>query len=274
MVAVRNAWGHQHTDFSERLQIAWFAIVEHIYAAEDRPEVSHLLRAATRAIHGQAHQERRFRGVRDAEGGIRAGFECFWWSCAGHTASPERSVTERIALQQIWPLLRPRYQKAFTALAVYEDYRLAADAVGKSYKAFVLEISRARRAFLALWHEGETPSRPWGNDRRRTSSTPRGSITYRTVVLRQRERARRAVANDGIAVRQRGSARTDLGLSDDELVRRYREGESIGELAACVGKPWNTIKYRLQAEGVHTPPYRPETVSRRQRAMVREPSSA
>jgi len=75
-------------------------------------------------------------------------------------------------------------------------------------------------------------------------------------VLRRRERARRAAANGGIAVRRRGSARKDLGIGDEELVRRYQNGESIAQLAACVGKPWNTIKYRLQAEGVYIPPLR------------------
>ncbi len=141
VIAVRNAWGHQRADYDERLEIAWFAVIEHIYSAEERPEVSHLLRAATRAIHSQAHQEHRFRGLTGTDGGIRAGFECFWWSAAGHGASPEGRVTERIAVQQIWPLLRPRYQRVFAALAVYEDYRLAAGAVGKSYKGFVHEIS-------------------------------------------------------------------------------------------------------------------------------------
>src|SRR6266542_6372333 len=74
IVAIRNAWGHQRFDSDERLEIAWFAIVEHIYAAEDHPEVNHLLRAATRALHGQDHQERRFRGIRDTSGGIRTRF--------------------------------------------------------------------------------------------------------------------------------------------------------------------------------------------------------
>ncbi|MBV9448441.1 MAG: hypothetical protein JO345_21360 [Streptosporangiaceae bacterium] len=50
-------------------------------------------------------------------------------------------------------------------------------------------MSRARREFLALWHEGETPSRPWVRDRRAGPGTDMHTVTY---FLRDRKlRARR-----------------------------------------------------------------------------------
>jgi len=47
-----------------------------------------------------------------------------------------------------------------------EDYRLAAETLGKIRGSYVTQLSVARRAFRELWHEGETPSRHWGTDRR------------------------------------------------------------------------------------------------------------
>jgi hypothetical protein len=49
----------------------------------------------------------------------------------------------------------------------------------------------ARIAFRQLWHEGETPSKPWGADRRPgTGDRWRPSVTYRLIV-RQRAKDRR-----------------------------------------------------------------------------------
>jgi DNA-directed RNA polymerase specialized sigma24 family protein len=198
MVAVRQAWGRPGAGIEDCAEVAWFAIVEHIYTATERPGPVELLRAATREMGNQAKRDHQFRGIHDY--GIRPGFTCYWLWASSHSPSPERRVTERIAVQQIWPLLLPRYQRAFTALAVYGDYQLAADALGKPYRAFVNDISRARRAFLALWHEGESPSRPWGHDRRADRTEhQRGSITNRTIERRRRERAKRAATDSGIA---------------------------------------------------------------------------
>jgi hypothetical protein len=197
MVAARQAFGRPLAGVDDGLEIAWFAIVEHIYTAGERPGAADLLRSAARAMGRQAARDRQFWGLHDYA--IRPGFACYWLWTASHSASPEGRVTERVAVQQIWPLLLPRYQRAFTALAVYGDYQLAADALGKPYRAFVTDISRARRAFLALWHEGESPSRPWGHDRRADrTENQRGSITNRTIARRQRERAKRAAASDGM----------------------------------------------------------------------------
>jgi hypothetical protein len=48
------------------------------------------------------------------------------------------------------------------ALAIHGTYDKAAASLGKTHRAFVSQLSRARKQFLQLWHEGEQPSRIWG----------------------------------------------------------------------------------------------------------------
>ncbi len=54
------------------------------------------------------------------------------------------------------------YRAGWTA---HGDYAKAAEAAGYSYATFTGLIGEARTAFLALWHEGETPSRLWAADK-------------------------------------------------------------------------------------------------------------
>jgi hypothetical protein len=76
-------------------------------------------------------------------------------------------------------------------MAEHDDYGQAAAALGKTRHSYATEIGRARRAFRELWHEGETPSRPWGADRRPSKAdSPKAPVTYRLIV-RRRAQARR-----------------------------------------------------------------------------------
>jgi hypothetical protein len=66
---------------------------------------------------------------------------------------------------RIWAALRPLHQLAFLALAAHADYAQAAQAAGYPYSTFTALISQARAEFLALWHEGQQPSRIWATDK-------------------------------------------------------------------------------------------------------------
>jgi hypothetical protein len=77
----------------------------------------------------------------------------------------DSTVVDRIAMWQIWATLRPLHKMAFLALAAHADYTKAAQVVGYPYSSFSYLISQARAEFLALWHQGEAPSRIWANDR-------------------------------------------------------------------------------------------------------------
>jgi hypothetical protein len=97
---------------------------------------------------------------RDRDAPFTTGFMRYWHD-TGH-ASPEERATERLALAQIWARLRPAQRDLLAAMAEHEDYAKAAAALGKTWHTFATQISHARTAFRELWHEGETPSRPWG----------------------------------------------------------------------------------------------------------------
>jgi len=76
--------------------------------------------------------------------------------------------------------------------------------VGKTRDQYNSQLSYARRVFLALWHEHETPSRPWGHDRRsRTHITPRDTAR----IMRQRRRT---------ADRRTACAGQSLSFAEDE----------------------------------------------------------
>lgn len=253
----RGAW-HQAADFHERLEVAWHAIIEHIYTAPDPPQARDVIRAGWQAIGDHVDRGHRFYGLdsRNRYAGTTAGFERYWWTASRPTPGPEERVTDRVALAQIWPQLRPVHREVLAALAAHDDYGLAAAALGKSRKTFTTQVSQARRAFLELWHQGETPSRPWGVDRRPTTDI-RHTVTYRTIVLRQRHRARIAALNGGQPprpARRTGPPRADLGISGAEMVRRYEQGQSIRQLAASLGSSYSVVQRRLQAEGARLRP--------------------
>src|SRR5207248_10593460 len=102
-------------------------------------------------------------------------FVAFWESFVAPTPSCERAAVERLALRQILPALTDGQREAMAALAAHGDWAAAATALGMTSVAFRSQVSRGRLRFLALWHEGEVPSRVWGCDRRagKTADTAR-----------------------------------------------------------------------------------------------------
>ncbi len=185
--ARRKRW-HGGTELPVRFEVAWSAIAEHLYAAEQPPGAGDLIQAGWKAIAEHADARRQFLGRAHDGPGPWRGFERYWRHVAAPADGPEDKLIERLALAQIWPCLRPVHREALAALAAHDDYQRAADALGISYATFKSRISTGRREFLALWHEGETPSRPWVRDRRAGPGTDMHTVTY---FLRSR-RLRRA----------------------------------------------------------------------------------
>lgn len=168
-LAVDNAFSRA-ADYAERYDVAWFAIVEALYASTETPSFSELVLAGRTAVDGVNRAELRHHGFarHDSYAGAESGvnFLRFWWWHTKNGQSCELHIVERVALDQIWPQLSNTHQQVLTALAVHEDYRRAAEALGKTYATFRVHVANARKQFLALWHEGEQPSRVWGTDRR------------------------------------------------------------------------------------------------------------
>ena len=251
-VVTKQTW-YQSIDFDQRLEVAWHAIIEHLYTSDQPPEMPAVARAAERAVGQDVQQMHRFygRNTHDRYAGTVAGFHRYWQPTASPSLSPEIAVIDRVALAQIWPRLRSEHQQVLTALTDYDDYGLAAEALGISRTWFTERLSAARREFLKLWHEGEPPSRPWAQDQRgRTAAADRLLAANRMIAARRRARGKtRQPARPGA-----GPPRKDLGISDAELVRRYQAGESIRQLAASLGIYYSVVRNHLIAEGAELRP--------------------
>ncbi|GIH26010.1 hypothetical protein Aph01nite_43200 [Acrocarpospora phusangensis] len=182
----RGSW--RGTQIGERYEIAWSAIAWHVSAAEEAPTASELAVVGMRALNDTLSQHRKHHGTRD---NARA-FAAYWLDLGAPSGSPEGATVEALALAQIWPRLTPREKDVLVALATYDDHRAAAAVVGLSTRAFACQLSLARKRFLALWHEGEIPSRPWGNDRRR-----KAGARHQAMATRLRARPSRKAGRSG-----------------------------------------------------------------------------
>lgn len=172
-----------HLDYRTRYDLAWSAITEALYSAAEPPTPADLVAAGQAAIARHVRIDMRHRGV---QFGGRTGprFATYWMGLSSRTPSPEDRVVDAVALWQIWPHLTNRQREALLALAAHEDYRAAAAALGVAPGTYKVLIGTARRRFLALWHEGEAPSRPWGAYRR----APRTARSATRTVGRHKER--------------------------------------------------------------------------------------
>lgn len=207
---------HRGGDTRDRYDAAWHAVVEHILTVEAPPTRSELVGVAIHASDLHVRSEMHHHGLSvDHIGEEMPAFGRYWGSAP--TPSPEARVVERQALAQIWSSLTPGQQRALSALAATEDYDRAAAACGIGTNTLRVQISSGRRRFLALWHEGETPSRQWRMDRR-------------------------IHARSGIDVR--GFRR--LTASELEEIRdRYQDGQTLTSMAAEAGIHKSTLSALL-----------------------------
>lgn len=156
-------------DIRYRHGIAYSAIAECLFAAEDPPDRAHLIRVGWQAIALDVRWSLRHAGFPDdgqpGDDTLRPRFMQFWQDYRV-VPSPETKVVEGLAARHLVDALSPVYRDAVVALAVHDTYQAAADALGISYVAFKARIGVARRQVLASWFEGETPRRTGRVDRR------------------------------------------------------------------------------------------------------------
>lgn len=184
-------------DRDDLYDAAWHGIVEALYTAEQPPSRIALMDAGRRAVDTDVRDTRRHHGARRAAD--RTGERhALYWAWHGRTVpSPENSIVERIAAEQILSTLTPRQRAALGALAAAGDYETAAHLLGVSVRGLRAMLSQGRRRFRELWHEGEAPSGHWGCDRR--AEAVNGVVGGRSVGRRLRRRAARAAAAGGEA---------------------------------------------------------------------------
>lgn len=151
-------------NWDDLYEAAWGAAVECLYAAPESepPNSLDLLKASARELKRLGWTSMRDRGYTwNRSGGGTSAATSFWsyWTSPG-LASPEETAVDRTALAQIMSRLAPVEAEALHALAEHGGHRAAAEALGLPSSTFNWRLKRARTAFLALWHEHETPSRP------------------------------------------------------------------------------------------------------------------
>lgn len=179
-------------DISERYDTAWFAAVETLYTVEEPPSRRDLIHAAWRAVERWIRDDCHTHGVPARHTHLGRGampaYQSYWYDAFRSTPSHENTVVDRTALWQIWERLTPADQEGLLALAAHGDYRAAARAQGVTYGTATDRCRNGRARFLALWHEGETPSKVWIFAKRSDAGRPD------SVRKNLRQRAKRAQA--------------------------------------------------------------------------------
>jgi hypothetical protein len=166
-IALKAAGTHWNRSLShaDRVQAAWSAAAEALTVSADLPEED-LLRAARDGISDLEASTRRFYGLSQASGyrEVTGAFGAYWWQPP--LSGWENAVVERIALGQVWAAISRADRQVLRALAdAGGDQAKAAATLGVPYAAYRGRLGRARKAFRALWHEGEQPPRHQGSVR-------------------------------------------------------------------------------------------------------------
>ena len=151
-------------DYMDLYVAAHGAMIDMLLTADAPPTEYDLRYAGKAAIWQLVRDHRHTYGYRDREWDNGVGsapkFAAYWADLLGVTASHETKVVERVALFQILDIMRPTYRVALIALAVCDgDRDAAAEALRINRRAFDARLQTARRDAIALWHQGETPSR-------------------------------------------------------------------------------------------------------------------
>lgn len=190
LYAARTSYGRS-SSLEERLRAAWSGVVEYLYAADYWPSRDKLADAGRREVTRDQRAEWHHYGKsmhRPYEySRTMSAFQRYWCLMEKPYPAPDGAVVERLAVAQILPLMSPRERDVLLALAAYDTHQQAAAALGMNRGAFSSSLSYARRRFLALWHEGESPSRIWRIDRRVNAY---GEVSNRTSAATLRSQRR------------------------------------------------------------------------------------
>jgi hypothetical protein len=185
--------GRTGSDPDERFDVAWCGAAEHLYASPDVVTRRDLIYAARDALSRALTGELSTHGVSRHHGGGSGSaprFATYWLPNRGVTA--EDRAIESLALGQIWPRLSARQRQALAALATFDnDVAAAAAAIGATRVNFHGLITTGRARFRELWHEGESPSRHWAQERK---SLRRGDGASDHRRIQRRKWDRRALA--------------------------------------------------------------------------------
>lgn len=168
--AARSNW-FNGADYTDLYHSAWSAVIDLYYTRDTTPTRHELATEARAGIWRFARDQRRTYGYldRDPWNGLGSAprFAAYWGTTSTPHSPFEDRVLEELALAAVWPRLSDRDRQVLTAQATHEDNRAAAAALGYATGSYSVYLAQARRAFLALWHDWETPRRITGYISRR-----------------------------------------------------------------------------------------------------------
>lgn len=155
-------------DMTTRYDTAWSAIAEHLHTAVIPPGRNELVRVGWQAIYADVRAMNRMYGVdstgRSGEVASAPRFVAYW--SVGQAEPADMDLIERIAVHQILATLPEHQRQAVVALALHDDYAVAAEALGLKYPTLTARLRLARKAFRELWFAPDTPPPARGTDRR------------------------------------------------------------------------------------------------------------
>jgi hypothetical protein len=148
----------------DRYELAVQTAAIEMCQADERPDFHLLVHLAIRACQDAVRSELATHGRNRFDGTPVRTFHGYW---EGIRHAPwDEVVVERLALAQVWEQLPERHRDVLAALAAHGQFEEAAASLGVPVGSFRVRLLRARRAFAALWHDGETPpQRHWKSDR-------------------------------------------------------------------------------------------------------------
>jgi hypothetical protein len=189
---VRDAARRGMRDLDEKRSAAMCALIETLHAHECDPGSSVLIRAAEDAISRESDRFWSNLGYNSKTKEHQKGFPRYWHHVP---ATPlDEAVAERVAVLQILAALTDRQQQVVHTLAETGDRRATALALGVDPTTISAVLGNARRAFMALWLEGETPqvkdyragrANPYSAE----AAAARPEIARRAVRVREQRRA-------------------------------------------------------------------------------------
>jgi len=214
--AVRTDYLPSEPDWPDRVAEARCVIVERLLTTVTPPAQSaDLVRIGRRASleYVRRHMSHRgWRSDRAGGSGASAAFQRYWTSA--DPAPMEERIVDRLAVQQILPMLSPSQRETLAALAAVDDQARAAQTMGLDYSQYRGLLNRSRRLFRAWWHEHERPSGVWRDDRRNGARTGLDSLGRPRITVSELDaiRGRRDAGEtlDALAA-ERGITRQALG---------------------------------------------------------------
>lgn len=155
LMAAASRYAPRTLPHDERVDIAWHAIVECLYEAVDCPPPGHLCHIGAVAVSRATGVENHHAGRNQRTREVGANFVKFWTNLTdnGH----EDAVVDRLALQQVLPLVCGEQREALLSLATCGTRAAAAVSLGLTQSGLDSRLRRARMVIYAAWFEGQTP---------------------------------------------------------------------------------------------------------------------